>query len=247
MPLVLGSPLVSYASSAADYVRHNDFTLKERNKRVELDVRMNPTLSLSHYNECLLLYNVFTSIWVQATVLPRSNHLLHDLTTQVFLRSLQYGIVVMGFTDAFVYAHHQHCRSIENPGKFGDCVKGRIRFMTAITSAHAHAHQATCPTRHMPAAPRLNFRLPKPKARYPHHPNIRTTSRERSNDFQGWAIFSDGSTRHVNGETLPGWCYRSISPWKNSCYVWSGHHHRGSSCFLQVPELTPTTPLKCRL
>ena len=148
---------------------------------------------------------MFTSIWVQATVLPRSNHLLHDLTTQVFLQSLQYGIVVMGFTDAFVYAHHQHRRSIENPGNFGDCVKGRIRFMTTITSAHAHAHQATCPTRHMPAAPRLNFRLPKPKARYPHHPNICTTSRERGNDFQGWAIYTDGGTRHVNGETLPGW------------------------------------------
>ena len=57
------------------------------------------------------------------TVLPRRRHLLHDLITQVFLRSLQYGIVVMGFIDAFVYAH-QHRRSIDNPGNFGDCMKG---------------------------------------------------------------------------------------------------------------------------
>ena len=30
------------------------------------------------------------------------NHFLHDLISRVFLRSLQYGIVVMGFLDAFV-------------------------------------------------------------------------------------------------------------------------------------------------
>ena len=77
--------------------------------------------------------------------------------------------------------------------------------MTAITSAYAHAYQATCLARHMPAVPRLNFRLPKPKARYPHLPMVRTTTRERGNDFQGWATFSDGSTRVVDGETLAGW------------------------------------------
>ena len=55
------------------------------------------------------------------------------LVTQVFQRSLQYGIVVMGFVDAFVYAHDHHRRNIENPGNFRDCMKGRIRFMTAIT------------------------------------------------------------------------------------------------------------------
>ena len=64
--------------------------------------------SLSHYNECPQLYNIFTSFWRRATVLPQRNHFLLDLITRVFLRSLQYGIVVMGFLDAFVYAHHQH-------------------------------------------------------------------------------------------------------------------------------------------
>ena len=111
----------------------------------------------------------------------------------------------MGFIDAFLYAHHQHRRSTENPGNFGDCMKGRIRFMTASTPACAHAYQVTCLTRHMPAVPRLNFRLPKPKARFPHLSNVRTTTRERGNDFQGWAIYTDGSTRYVDGETLCGW------------------------------------------
>ena len=162
------------------------------------------SLSLITTN-ALVLYDMFRYFWGQATMLPRRNHLLHDLITQVFVRSLQYGIVVMGFIDAFVYAHHQHRRGIENPGNFGDCIKGRIRFMTAITPAHAHVYQATYLTRHMPTVPRKNFRLPKPKARYPHLPNARTTTRERGNDFQGWPIYTDVCTRVVNGETLAGW------------------------------------------
>ena len=77
--------------------------------------------------------------------------------------------------------------------------------MTGITPAYAHAYQATCLTRHMPAVPRKNFRLPKLKARYPHLPNARSTTRERGNDFKGWAIYTDGCTRVVDGETLAGW------------------------------------------
>ena len=142
---------------------------------------------------------------MQATVLPRRNHLLHDLITQVFLRSLQNGITVNCFIDAFAYVLHQHRRSIENPANFGGCMKGRIRVMTAITPAHAHAYQAMCLTRHMPSILRQNLRLPKPKARHPHLPNARSTTRERGNDFRGWAIYTDGGTRVVNGETFAGW------------------------------------------
>ena len=193
-----------------DDARLKDFTLKSMIIRAVLDARVNPTLS--HYNECPRLYDMFTSFWRQAAVLPRRNHLLHDLITQVFLRSLQYGITVLGFIDAFVYAHHQHRQSIENPGNFGDCIRGRIRSMTAITLAYAHAYQATCLTRHMPAVPRHNFRPPKPKARYPHLPSARSTTRERGNDFRGWAIYTDGGTRDENGETFAGWGVNARSP-----------------------------------
>ena len=48
--LALGSPLVSYASSAMVFVRHKDFTLRERHRCVELDARMNPTPSHSTTN-----------------------------------------------------------------------------------------------------------------------------------------------------------------------------------------------------
>ena len=109
----------------------------------------------------------------------------------------------MGSIDSFVDAHHQHRRSIENPGFFGDCMKGRIRFMTAITPAYAHGYQVTCPTRHMPAVPRLNFRLPEPKARYPHLSIVRQREKEAMTS-QGGAIFCDGSTCFVGGETFAG-------------------------------------------
>ena len=165
--LVLSSLLASYAFHATDSARLKDFTLKS----AVLDAQIKLTLFFD-YNECPRLCDMFKSFRRQATVLPRRNQLLHNLITQVFLRSLQYGIVVMGFIDAIVYAHHQHRRSIENPGNFGDCMKGRIFFMTAITPAYAHAYQATCLTRHMPAVPHHKFRLPKPKARYPHLPTL---------------------------------------------------------------------------
>ena len=141
--------------------------------------------SLSHYHECLRLYDLFSSFWRQAAVHPRRSHLLLDLISQVFfLRSLQHGIAAMVFIDAFVYAHHQHRRNIGDPGNFGDNMKGRIRFMTAITPAYAYAYQATCLTRHLPAILRQNFRLPKPNARHPHLPNTRSSTRERGSDFR---------------------------------------------------------------
>ena len=102
--------------------------------------------SLSHYNECPLLHNFVASVWRQATVLARRGHLFHDLISQIFLRSLQYGIVVMGVIDAFVCAHNHHRRNMDNPGNVGDCMKGRIRFMTAITPSYVHAYQLICLT-----------------------------------------------------------------------------------------------------
>ena len=77
--------------------------------------------------------------------------------------------------------------------------------MSAITSAYAHAYLVTCLTRHMLAVPSKNFRLKKPKARYPHLPNVRTQTCERGNDFQGWAIYTDGCTRLLDGGSFAGW------------------------------------------
>ena len=86
-------------------------------------------------------------------------------------------------------------------------MKGKVRFMTAITPAYAHAYQATCLVQHFHGVPHHNYRLPKPKSRYPHLPNAPSITRERGNDFRGWAIyFSDGGTRVENAQTFSEWC-----------------------------------------
>ena len=46
-------------------------------------------------------------------------------------------------------------------------------------------------------------RLSKPNIRI--SPNIRTTTREKGNDFQGWAVQTDGRTCVSEGETTAGW------------------------------------------
>ena len=170
------------------------------------------TLFLSDYNEFPRLLNIFLSFWRHATILPPRNCLLHDLISRVFLRSLQYGIVVLGFLDAFVYAHHKHRFDSANAGNFGDCLTGRVRVMTAITPAYAHAYQTTCLAQHLPGVPHRSFRLPKPKSRYPHPTNDRSITTERGNDYHRWAIYTDGGTRVVDGEIFAGWCVISRSP-----------------------------------
>ena len=57
-----------------------------------------------------------------------------------------------------------------------------------------------------------NFACTTAKAPYPHHPNARTTTRERGNDFQGWANYTEGSTRLTDGETSAGWGAVARSP-----------------------------------
>ena len=168
--------------------------------------------SLTHCNECPRLYNIFLSFWRHATILPHRNRLLHDLISRVFLRSLQYGIVVLGFLDAFVYAHHKHRLDSANAGNFGDCLTGRVRFMTAITPAYAHEYQTVCLAMHFPGVPHHTFRLHQPKSRYSFLPNDRSITRELGNDYHGWAIYTDGGTRAVDGETFAGWGVISRSP-----------------------------------
>ena len=57
-----------------------------------------------------------------------------------------------------------------------------------------------------------NFRLPKPKARDPHLPNTRSSTRERGNDFHAWAIYTDGGTRTEKGETFAECGFIARSP-----------------------------------
>ena len=92
-------------------------------------------------------------------------------------------------------------RILEN---FGDCMKGRIRFMTAITPAYAHAYQVTCLTRHIPDVQNQRYRLLITKAIYAHLTNVPQRAKEAM-------IFRDGRSTLTgvpalaDGETLAGW------------------------------------------
>ena len=57
-----------------------------------------------------------------------------------------------------------------------------------------------------------NFWLPKHTSRYPYLPTAHSKTRERGNDYCGWAIYTDDGTRVVDGETLAGWSVISWSP-----------------------------------
>ena len=98
----------------------------------------------------------------------------------------------------------KHCLDFVNAGDFGDCLKGRVRFMTAVTPAYAHSYQTICLAMHFLRVPHHTFQHPKLKSRYPNLPNDRSITGERGNDYHGWAIYTDGGTRVVDGEPLAG-------------------------------------------
>ena len=72
-------------------------TMEAYRQECNLDRTVNIANSSSH---------ALRSVWKNADIHLRGNLLRHDFTTQVMLRSLQHGIVVVGIIDAFVYAHN---------------------------------------------------------------------------------------------------------------------------------------------
>ena len=100
----------------------------------------------SHCNQCSLLRAVFRIVCRNADIYLRGNLLFHDLINQVMLRSLQHGIVIFGIINAFVYDHNFHRHNVYNPARFEDCMEERIRLVTSITPAYAHAYQDICCT-----------------------------------------------------------------------------------------------------
>ena len=131
----------------------------------------------------------------------------------------------------------RHRRSIENPWNFGDCMKGRIRFMTAITAAYAHAYQATCLTRHMPAVPHQNFRLPaQGQISVFSQCSFHNTWKRQWLLWMGYVYRWRCSRCWWWKLLLNGVCGFTIPSGKNRCHVWSRRHHRGSSRFLWCPK-----------
>ena len=169
-------------------------------------------------------------------------HLFHDLITQVFLRSAS--IWDRGTWVSSMPSGTPLTTTAEILIILGtlDCMKGRSRFMRAITRAFAHAYQVTCLTRQMPVVASQKFRLPCAKARYPHLSNARTAARKRGNDFQGWAVYTDGGTRLADGETLAGVGVLSHDPAMEGLHGMfaPSHHGRSSSCIGRCQYSLPT-------
>ena len=62
---------------------------------------------------------------------------------KLFALGIQHGtLVLVFFTLSCAHTHHGH--NSDNPGDFENCMEGRIRMMTAVTPAHAHAIQHVC-------------------------------------------------------------------------------------------------------
>ena len=112
-PIVLDLQLESSACYAMACAQHNDSTLT-KNKLAEWDASMNQTVFLATTSAFSSLTSL-SQIW-RAGVHLREERLFHDLITQTLLRSLQYGIVVMGIVDVFVYVHNCHRQNMDNPG-----------------------------------------------------------------------------------------------------------------------------------
>ena len=112
--------------------QRDDFTLKMKNTHAEWDVFVSQIDYFFHILTSAFSFPTFSACFGGTPRFPREN---------LFL---QCGIVVMGLIDAFVYAHNNHRQNADNPGKFQDCMEGRIRLMTAITLAYVHAFQAIC-------------------------------------------------------------------------------------------------------
>ena len=199
--------------------------------------------SLSHNNECPFLYNFVTVAWRNAAVLPRGGHLFHDLITQIFLRSLQHGIVGMGVIDTLSTPTTITAVIWKIQGTSEIAWKGEFRLLTAITPTYAHAYQSICLAgRAFLLFSIRSFACFAAKARYPNLPSSRTTTREKGNDFHGWAIYKDGGTRVSNGETIAGWgaVARSLHGLAQSTQLKHISRTKG-------PDSTPTTLLNSRV
>ena len=183
--------------------------------------------SLSHCTECPLLYNLFASIWAQGTVLPRRGHLFHDMITQVFLRSLQHVIVVMGLIDACVYAQNHHRRSIENFWWLHE----------RENPLHDGNHSSLCSRIPGNVPDETHSRGPKSEISSASCQGQISASHQRSyRNTRKKQLFSVMGHLHWRWYSLCWWwntcwmvCCNTISPWKKRYYVWSSHHDRSSS------------------
>ena len=148
----------------------------------------------------------------------------------------------MGFIDAFVYAHNYHHHNVDNPGNFQDCVEERIRLMTAITPAYAHAYRAICLARRPLDILCRRFRPPSAKAKTQTFPTsvpplgIKVTTTKDGPCSPMEELIPLMAKLQRAGAPLPAHPMEDFS----SCLVWS-ITTEASPCFMQERDFIPTT------
>ena len=167
-------------------VLHGDFTLTNMITPGVLDAQMNLTLSLITVS----VPGCITSLLLSGDMLRYCHEELIFYTTW----SPDCSCGAFNMVSWFWASSMHSSMPIINTAltlrilETGDCLKGRVRLMMAITPAYAHSYQATCLAQHFLGVPHHTFQLPKPKSRYPYLPNARSITRERGSDYRGWAI-----------------------------------------------------------
>ena len=123
------------------YAPHSGFTRIVRTTKVCVDMVVQTRL---HYTQCSRLATSYQSVETCKVTCIRSHALLHFLSMQVSCRGEPHCILAWGLVDAFVFAanHHRHHR--DDPGHIDNLFQGRIRLMTALAFAYAHALQMLC-------------------------------------------------------------------------------------------------------
>ena len=104
--------------------------------------------------------------YVTADTIVRPDAIPHDSLTHMTCRSEQHCIFALGVINVFVHARKHHRHSWDNPGQFEDCMQGRIRLMTAVAPACAHAFETLCFSGRPGDLLVNSFRLRAPEATY---------------------------------------------------------------------------------
>ena len=225
--------LASSASSVMGCALHRDFTLRKTIIPAVLDVRMNLTPSLTTMSP--RLHNLFrsggTPLWYHQEIVcytiwsPGCSCEAFNMASWSWFFLTHSSVLITSTA-----VTRQTLGTLVT-------VTGRVRFMTAITLAYAHAYLIICLGMHSPGVPYHAFRLSRFKFRYPCLPNDRSLSKELGHDYHGCG------TRVVDGETVAGWGVISRSSWTNLHHVWSCCNYKGPSGFFWFKNTNNTAEM----
>ena len=120
------------------------FHVEEKHRCVEFLVQMSPTLSLITTN---VLYWTNVCLYLESYSRRFRGEAIFSVTWsfELFLRSVQYGIVIMCFIDACAYVLKEYRRNIENLGNFVNWMKVRVRgYHTSCIPSNMSHKTDTC-------------------------------------------------------------------------------------------------------